>query len=654
MSIEIAKSLERARTRRVAERALLSLLLALGSTLAAWAGGQGVGLTTPPPVPDDVRVRTWLMNEPGEAPPKLVCVDEPTTSCFDLVLEQPDPTFPTRVWSPDCPPGPALRNCRADEIPGTSALTGRFSIAMTPANQWTATDVSQLHAFDGDCSGGIGTLGSISTPSGYAESFDPSPGSAPYADNFFVSLFAPIPAALGCASWIQTRTSDANGSAAAHLGFTVKDLESYVYVLYENGAQAPSWLTSAFAQTASTVTTDLGTLRVWRSNALFAPGAGVTLGGNHAGGGNAAQMYLVVVRPPDALELCGSYTASATLERPGLSTPVQSFTEQSCYHQAGPDREFLTPKPLELGGGIGFLVRGALPLSCSQLPFGERLELERSFGPADFISRGALRRAGELSLPAQLCVPNASGKCTLKTSVALMEPTGELATGTPSGNACSFPIDFTPRGQTRAVVYGGAGFSVDSNPATQLDAFSSDRGIVKDVDVVLNVSYSGADEVRSTLVKGATLRALDGRAGCSTFNAGTEVVFDDAAASVATACGTLTGRWKPNQPLNLLNNTALFGLWSLRLLDVTNPGNFTAVNDWQLRIQTSLTGCSDGLDNDGDGKTDWDGAGIGAADPQCTSPTGSLESPPVAGGCGIGPELAPLLLGLAALRRRRR
>jgi hypothetical protein len=637
----------------LARRSALGAALALATAGAGFAGGQGVGLTTPPPVPDDVRVRRWLMNEPGESPPKLVCVDEPATACFDLVLEQPGPSFPTRIWSPECPAGPALRNCRPDEIPGTGSLTGRFSIATTPGDQWTATDVSAQHPFDGDCSAGIGTLDTINAPASYAESFNPSAGTAAYVDTPFVSLFAPLPAELGCASWIQTSTADAAGTAAAHLTFQVKDLESTVYVLYESGAVAPSWLSAGFTQTPSTVTTDLGALRVWKSNTLVEPGASVTLGGNRAGGGGASQMYLAVVRPPDAIELCGSYTASASLERPGLSTPVQSFSEQSCYHQAGPDREYLTPQPLELPGGIGFFTRDALPLSCGQLPFGDRLEIERSLGAGGLISRGALRRAGELSMPAQLCSPNANGKCTVRASVAMMEPTGELATGAANGNACEFPVDFTPRGQTRTVVYGGSGFQVDTNPATQLDAFSPDRGIVKDVDVVLNVSYNAADELRSTLVKGTSQRALDGRTGCSTFNAGTEVAFDDAAAALPSACGTLTGRWKPSQLLSGFNSLPVAGLWSLRLLDLTNPGDFTAVFDWQLRIQTTLTACSDGLDNDNDGKIDFDGASLGLPDPECAAANGSLESP-ASGGCGIGPELVPLLLGLGALRRLRR
>jgi hypothetical protein len=617
---------------------------------AGWAGGQGQGLGSPEPVPSDARVRTWLMNEPGEPPPRLVCVDDPATACFDLVLEQVDPFSPTRIWSPDCPAGGALRNCRPDEIPGTSALTGRFTIVKTPDSQWTVTDVSAQHPFDGDCDDGSSSLGTISAPLSYGSSFDLQTRDPPYVDAFFVSLSAPLPAELGCAAWINTSTADFAGTAASHLTFQVSGMESYVYVLYENGATPPAWLSAAFTQTASTVTTDLGTLRAWKSNVLFAPGASITLGGNRAGGGNANQMYLVVVRPPDAIQLCGSYTASATLERPGLSTPVQSYSEQSCYHQAGPDREFLTPTPLNLPGGLGWFTRGTQPLSCSELPFGERLEVERSLGPTGLLGRLALRRAGEKALPAELCAPNAKGVCQVRPAVAIMEPTGELATATANGGACEFPIDFTPRGQTRTVVYGGSGFSVDTDPATQLDAFPTDRGLVKDVDVVLNVSYDGADELRSTLVNGATQRALDGRAGCSTFNAGTEAIFDDAAASVPSGCGTLLGRWKPAQALSAFNNLPVASTWSLLTHDVTNPFGFTSV-DWQLRIQTTLPACADGLDNDNDGRVDFDGAGLGLADLNCTSAAGTLESP--ASGCGIGPELAPLLLALGALRRWR-
>lgn len=52
--------------------------------------------------------------------------------------------------------------------------------------------------------------------------------------------------------------------------------------------------------------------------------------------------------------------------------------------------------------------------------------------------------------------------------------------------------------------------------------------------------------------------------------------------------------------------------------------------------------CDDGLDNDDDGRIDAD-------DPHCDGPTDSFE----AVACGLGFEMAPLLVGLSLLRRRR-
>ena len=70
--------------------------------------------------------------------------------------------------------------------------------------------------------------------------------------------------------------------------------------------------------------------------------------------------------------------------------------------------------------------------------------------------------------------------------------------------------------------------------------------------------------------------------------------------------------------------------------------------------------CSDGIDNEGDGGIDWDGGAwlnggvpLGPADAHCFGPTDNREK--IGGGrCGIGFEVAPFLVGIAALRRRRR
>jgi len=60
--------------------------------------------------------------------------------------------------------------------------------------------------------------------------------------------------------------------------------------------------------------------------------------------------------------------------------------------------------------------------------------------------------------------------------------------------------------------------------------------------------------------------------------------------------------------------------------------------------------CDDDVDNDGDGTIDWDGGGTGAPDPECVDRAHRNNEQP---GCGLGAELAALLPALAALRRRR-
>ncbi len=65
-------------------------------------------------------------------------------------------------------------------------------------------------------------------------------------------------------------------------------------------------------------------------------------------------------------------------------------------------------------------------------------------------------------------------------------------------------------------------------------------------------------------------------------------------------------------------------------------------------------GCDDGLDNDGDGRIDWDGGpGSGSPDADCVSAADDTEQR-AAAFCGLGPELALVLPLLGALRRRSR
>ncbi|RIL02331.1 MAG: hypothetical protein DCC71_16555 [Proteobacteria bacterium] len=71
-------------------------------------------------------------------------------------------------------------------------------------------------------------------------------------------------------------------------------------------------------------------------------------------------------------------------------------------------------------------------------------------------------------------------------------------------------------------------------------------------------------------------------------------------------------------------------------------------------IDAALPACRDGLDNDGDGTADWNGADGLAADAACDAdPWRDRETVSQGGGCGLGAELALALPLLFGSRRRR-
>jgi hypothetical protein len=88
------------------------------------------------------------------------------------------------------------------------------------------------------------------------------------------------------------------------------------------------------------------------------------------------------------------------------------------------------------------------------------------------------------------------------------------------------------------------------------------------------------------------------------------------------------------------------------------PGSVVLTNPTGAAVDVGIVRkCSNGIDDDGDGKIDFDGGVCAGApvptDPDtfCTSATLDREK---AASCGLGFEIAPVLLGLFALRRARR
>jgi hypothetical protein len=67
--------------------------------------------------------------------------------------------------------------------------------------------------------------------------------------------------------------------------------------------------------------------------------------------------------------------------------------------------------------------------------------------------------------------------------------------------------------------------------------------------------------------------------------------------------------------------------------------------------ELSAQQCDNGLDDDGDGEIDWRGDASG--DPHCANLADDREAPDPPPGCGLGPELLPIAALLLAVRRRR-
>lgn len=641
-------------------------LLALPAS-TAFAGGQGLGINGHANSVD-ASVRRHLMNPGDEAPARLVCVDAPSTECFDLTLDRPTTEDPTMLRSDDCPAGPAAQACRPDTIPGTD-LVGRLEVDVDPIEDWVRTDVSASYP-PSQCFFSNPQITSTIVPATYDRILDPALGTAIYVDDPFNQL-TDFPAHFTCAHhWVRTAAADLGSTASTHMTI-VTNSSTWIWIAYQSGATPPSWLTADFTSTGDEVeTTRFGfsvSFDLWRSNKIYAPGETVALGGNHAGGGNASRMYLVIGHPPDQIELCGSYTASISYDMPTGLVPVSTVSETSCYVQDGPDSIFTTP-PLLLGGGLGYMAQGAASVfRChTELAFGESLEYERSFAEPGFIDRTAMIDVAQTLLPQELCDSGAGPICSLRPAVTMIEADGTLSGGTSVGGSdseCSFPVRFTEPGETRVVLHGPSQADIDTLIPTVVTAETGDsesnwvgeRGVVTEVAVQTSIGLFFGDQVRTELRRGAFTAALDDRNACSTLVSQTNVTYADASPNPPpSACGTMVGTRRPADSLAGLVNEAVTGDWELALQDLTAPGNDNDLSAWQVRIRTLITACSDGIDNDGDGTIDWDGGpqGTGLPDANCTTARTNRESASSGYGCGLGPELAVLLAGLGLVRGR--
>ena len=639
-------------------RLLLSALVL--TPAAAQAGGQGVTLPAVAP-PTDTELHRFLMNEPGVPVPRFVCVDDPATECFELAQ---DPAYlnnamSTRLTSPDCPAGPNTQACMPDAV---GSARGRVELDFLPQDQWTYQDVSASYATPTCASGDHDTT--IVTPAGYATAADLSIGSAVYA-NTNAWFLTSAPASLDCAEWIRTDSGDVNNTGV-QLIFTL-GRTARVTVAYDADATVlPNWLTNNTSPTGETIvaTGPLGAKRLfalYRSDALIPKGTDVTLGGNANQGADGAFMYLAMVRPADAVEACGSLDATISIEQGGGAwLPVQTIQESGCG-VLDLNGGFLEP-PILIPGGLGWWAGDPLLGSCDGLFFGFEIQAERSLLVSGALDRAAFVDAAQVEDPS-LCDANGAGICQKEPAMTLVEANGTMQTLAPLGGQafdCTFDVTFTPPGTTRIVERDlFPNLVVDEATPTLATITPPGAGVYDDLDVWFETSANHADNLSVSVSVGGQGVLLHDRPGCDTGTALIDQWFDDESVvpplTWTAGCGTLASP-APVQPIGSLadvDGELVGGPIDLELVDAAHPGDGTELLAWGVRATTIHTQCSDDLDNDGDGRIDFDGGPDGGLpDVHCVSAEGDREAAPPA--CGVGPELALVLAGLAWARGRAR
>lgn len=114
--------------------------------------------------------------------------------------------------------------------------------------------------------------------------------------------------------------------------------------------------------------------------------------------------------------------------------------------------------------------------------------------------------------------------------------------------------------------------------------FIPDGRTITDVDVRVNIQHTYVGDLRITLTgpQGQSVLLVNRRGGPGQNFTGT--IFDTQAGTPITlGAAPFTGRFRPEQSLNALNNTAAQGNWTLRIEDL-RAGDAGTLLDWQLDL----------------------------------------------------------------------
>jgi subtilisin-like proprotein convertase family protein len=178
----------------------------------------------------------------------------------------------------------------------------------------------------------------------------------------------------------------------------------------------------------------------------------------------------------------------------------------------------------------------------------------------------------------------------------------------------------------------------DNNPAgIEHSIFVPDHFTLADLDVGLIVGHTWNGDLRVRLTHGATQVWLIDRPGhpSLTFgynNDGFDIILNDAAAqaieSSSSGGPTVTGSFRPNEPLAAFNGQDVFGAWTIWIADV-QAQDIGVLKEWALyATQLPPTGepCECGGDGDITGDGDADLAEL-AAMQRCFTGSGSASAP---------------------------
>ncbi len=637
--------------------ALLLLPLLPG---AAWAGAQGTGLPAVAP-PTDTELHRFLMNDPGAPVPRYVCVDAPTRECLELTQTPPytNNGVPTVLSSPECPAGPAAQACRPDSV---GSVAGRVDVSFLPQDQWSYTDVSSSYPPPSCASGDHATT--IDSPATYATAAGSGFGDPVYVDTplWVLDSFV-VTIGLGCAEWVRTDSTD-DANTGPQLALTL-GRTAHVYVAYDADATTvPQWLSNNTVPTGAEFdvkrTIGLGTRRyaVWKTPDLVPKGTTIEFGGNADDGADGAFMYLVMVRPVNAVEACGSLEATIGIEASGSSwDPVQTVSDSGCG-VIDLNGDFLE-EPIPLPGGLGWWAGDPLTTACDEFFFGFEIQAERTLLVPGLLYRKGFVDAAQAQDPA-LCNANPYGQCQ-PLGMTTVDALGNMTGLTPLGADpfdCTFEVTFTPPGQTRIVERYKFPNPVidDAGSTTLLSETPTGAGIIDDVDVFVQTSAVHADNLQARFGDGAQTVVLHDRPGCDTSSAQLDLWWDSdsplPASTWTGTCGSLFSSAQPIETLDVFDGGLAEAPFELEFRDLDHPGDGTVLEEWGLRITTNHTECSDDIDNDFDGNVDFDGGPDGGLpDANCFSFADDRERRNRS--CGLGAELAVIAGALVWVRRRR-